>query len=383
MAAGQRRHAVFMEKMKIVVPCLFGLESIAAGELKRMRMEDVQTLNGKVTFLGDFSDVARANIGLRTGERVMIELGRFPAASFEELFQGVLSCPLEDYIGKADAFPVKGWSLNSALHSIPDCQSIIKKAAVERLKKYYRVAWFEETGSVHQIRFSILKDEVSIMLDTSGAGLHKRGYRKNANAAPIKETLAAGILDLARVKADTVLYDPLCGSGTFLIEGALRGFGIAPGVSRKFAAEGWAACPPDVFKAMRQEAMEKIDRRSGFVAYGGDIDPESVLLAQENSKKAGVSGRIRVEKKDLTDFEPQSENGVIVCNPPYGERMLDVKQARELYRRMGEVFASKAPGFPCYVISPDEEFEQSFGRKANKKRKLYNGMLKCDLYMYF
>ena len=288
--------------------------------------------------------------------------------------------PLENFIGIKDAFPVKGHSLNSELHSVPDCQSIIKKAAVERLKEKYHTGWFEETGAVHQIQFSILKNNVNIYLDTSGAGLHKRGYRKNSNAAPIKETLAAGIIDLARVRSNSTVCDPFCGSGTFLIESALKALNIPPCINRKFAAEKWDCIDASVWRSERQRAISLVNKSAEFKAFGFDIDEESVRLSIDNSAKAGVKSRIRIEQADICDFQPM--NAITVCNPPYGERMLEIREAEQLYKIMGEVFKTDSEN-PCYVISPHEDFERFFGKKADKKRKLYNGMIKCNLYMYF
>ncbi len=282
-----------MSKLKLLCPCLFGLESILAGEIKRMGGDEVQVSDGKVTFWGDCSMVARANLNLRTAERVMIVLGQFTAQSFEELFQGVKALPLENFIGEKDRFPVKGWSINSKLTSVPDCQSIVKKAAVERLKEKYGISWFEETGELFQLQFSILKNEVTVMLDSSGVGLHKRGYRKTAMEAPIKETLAAGIVDLARIKPDSVLLDPFCGSGTFLIEGATKAMNIAPGINRRFVSENWQSIPQSVWREERQRCFDLIRRDASFTAYGSDIDPESILLSEHNAKKAGVSSRIK------------------------------------------------------------------------------------------
>lgn len=371
-----------MEKLKLSCPCLFGLESVLAGEVKRMGGLQVEAQDGKVNFSGGWEMVARANLCLRTAERVLIELGSFEARSFEELFQGVKALPLEEFIGMKDAFPVKGWSLNSKLMSIPDCQSIIKKAAVERLRQTYGVSWFEESGPVRQIQFSIRKDQVCIFLDTSGAGLHKRGYRKTSTLAPIKETLAAGILDLARVRKDTVLMDPFCGSGTFSIEGALKAFQIPPGIHRRFAAEKWDCMPEAVWKDERARGLAGIRRDAAFEAYASDIDPAAVELTRENAKKAGVAPRIRVKQADIRDFSCTRENAVVVCNPPYGERLLEIREAQELYKIMGkqfDLFSSQS----FYIISPDEKFETLFGAKAAKRRKLYNGMIKCQLYMYY
>ncbi|SDN29924.1 THUMP domain-containing class I SAM-dependent RNA methyltransferase [Acetanaerobacterium elongatum] len=371
-----------MKPFTISCPCIFGLEGILADEIKRFGGQNVAAQNGRVLFEGSEEDVARANLYLRTAERVLIVLGTFQASSFEELFQGVLQLPLEEFIGKKDAFPVKGWSLNSQLHSVPDCQAIIKKAAVRRLEGVYHQSWFEETGPIHQIQFSILKDEVTVMLDTSGAGLHKRGYRKDATEAPIKETLAAGIANLARVKGSSTVYDPFCGSGTFLIESALYALNIAPGISRHFTAEGWDCFSAAVWKRERERAMESIDRHASFAAYGSDILPDAVALTTGNAKKAGVISRIKATVADIKDFTIPTESAIVLCNPPYGERLLDIKQAEELYKVMGRMF-EKRPRTSYYIISPHEEFERLFGRPADKRRKLYNGMIKCQLYMYF
>lgn len=369
-----------MNRLKITCPCHFGLESVLKFEAGKIGGENITVTDGRVSFEGDFHTVARANICLSTAERVLIELAEFHAETFEQLFQGVKRIPLEEFLGIKDAFPVKGHSLNSELHSVPDCQSIIKKAAVERLKEKYHTGWFEETGAVHQLQFSILKNNVSIYLDTSGAGLHKRGYRKNSNAAPIKETLAAGIIDLARVRGNSTVCDPFCGSGTLLIESALKALNIPPCINRKFAAEKWECISPAVWREERQKAIAQVDRSAEFKALGFDIDEESVRLSVENSSKAGVKSRIRIEQADISDFKPM--NAITVCNPPYGERMLEIREAEQLYKIMGEVFRPDRDN-PCYIISPHEEFERFFGKKADKKRKLYNGMIKCNLYMYF
>ena len=371
-----------MSKLKIACPCIFGLESVLSGEIKRMGVQNIEVTDGKVTFSGDLADVARANIWLRTAERVQIVLGSFRAESFEDLFQGVMSLDFENYIRKDDAFPVKGWSLNSKLHSIPDCQAIVKKAIVRRLEQKYGQSWFEETGSKVQIQFSILKDIVTILLDTSGAGLHKRGYRKNANIAPIKETLAAGIVDLARVRGDSFVFDPFCGSGTLLIEAALHALNIAPGVNRRFAAEHWGVFQDGTFSTVRKEALEQIDRKAEFCGCGYDIDPEAVELTRANAHKAGVGSRMQVETRDISDFHTDAPRATILTNPPYGERMLEVKDAQRIYRTMGQVF-ERRKYLSYYVISPDEQFEELFGAGADRRRKLYNGMIKCQLFMYF
>lgn len=369
-------------ELNFVAPCHFGLESVLSGELKRMGASNVLAENGKVNFSGDYNILARANLCLRTAERVLILVGKFRATSFEELFQGVGKLNLEDFIGSRDAFPVKGWSLNSKLFSISDCQAIIKKSAVERLRKHYNLEWFSETGPVHQIQFSILKDEVSIMIDTSGVGLHKRGYRVNANDAPIKETLAAGIVDIAFVKQDSVVYDPFCGSGTMIIEAATKALNIPPCINRKFISQTWGLVPDEVWAEERTRGIDLVRRDAPFFAYGYDIDSDSVELTKSNAKKAGVFSKVLISRADVKDFKMKTEKGIILCNPPYGERMLEIQEAQKIYSLMGKVFVQK-PGVTYNVISPDEKFEKIFGRGASKRRKLYNGMLKCQLFMYF
>ncbi len=368
--------------MTLLAPCLFGLESVLAAEIKRIGGENIVTNDGRVTFTGDFALLARANIVLRTAERISIVLGTFEARTFTELFDNVAELPFEEFIGKSDAFPVKGWSTKSGLFSVSDCQAIIKRATVKRLEKIYGQSWFEETGSVHQIQFSILRDVVTIMLDTSGAGLHKRGYRRTSTEAPIKETIAAGIIDLARVGRNDTVIDAMCGSGTFLIESALRAFDIAPGVRRRFDAESWGSIPSEAWKNERERALSAIRKDIEFRGIGYDIDEHAVTLTAENADKAGVAKRITTTVRDIANFETDAESAIIFCNPPYGERLLEMKEAEQLYRTMGKAF-KRRDGLRYYIITSNENFEELFGRPADKRRKLYNGMIKCQLYMYF
>lgn len=366
-----------MDNLKLCCPCHFGLESVLKYEIKKAGGTNLNVTDGKISFDGDFNVLARANICLSTAERVLIQLGEFNAFTFEELYQGVKAIELENFIGKENAFPVKGYSLNSTLHSVPDCQSIIKKACVDRLKEKYNISWFDESEAPIQIQFSILKDKVNIYLDTSGAGLHKRGYRKNSNIAPIKETLAAGIIDLSHIRKDTIVCDPFCGSGTILIESALKALNIAPNINRHFSSEKWGIINSDIWREERQRAISNVNKDAEFQGIGFDIDDSAVALALDNAKKAGVKSRIKIEQADIRKFR-QPENSVVICNPPYGERMLEIRQAEEIYKTMGKVIKK-----PASIISPSEEFEKIFGRKADKRRKLYNGMIKCQLFMYF
>lgn len=369
-------------QMKFSVPCLLGLEGLIADELRRMDAQNVAAQNGRVDFEGDETVLARANICSRYAERILIRMGSFRAETFEELFQGVKKIPWEMFIGEKDAFPVKGYSLDSKLFSVSDCQAIIKKAVVERLKAKYNLNWFEETGTVYQIQFSIMKDTVTLFIDSTGAGLHKRGYRPVANAAPIKETLAAAMAELARVRHYHTLYDPMCGSGTILIEGAMKALNIAPGIHRTFACEKFPMIDAKIWRQERARAGDLVIRDADFKAFGSDIDFNALQIAQENARRAGVAMKIDFSKRDIKDFKRKSEKGTVICNPPYGERMLDIKNAEDIYRTMGKIFTPEH-GWAYYIITPDEEFETVFGRKADKRRKLYNGMIKCQLYMYF
>lgn len=369
-------------KINFCVPCLLGLEGLIAEELREMEAEDVRAENGRVFFSGDEYTLARANIRSRYAERILVVVGSFEAHSFEDLFQGTKALPWDKWIGKTDKFPVKGYSLNSDLFSVSDCQSIIKKAVVERLKQTYLIPWFEESGALYQIQFSIMKNIVYLYIDTSGRGLHKRGYRPEANAAPLKETLAASLCNIAHLRHYHTLYDPMCGSGTILIEGALMALNIAPGISRRFVSDTWRQVPPEIWQAERRKARDLQRHDIDFHAYGSDIDEETLKIAKENARRAGVEKYVTFTKKDVKDFEPVTEKATVIVNPPYGERLLDQNSAKEIYRTLGKRFLPSR-GRSYYIITADEEFERSFGRKADKRRKLYNGMIKCQVYMYF
>ena len=371
-----------IEPIRYCAPCLFGVEGLLGGELRRMDAKNVAPQNGRVLFEGGREMLARANIGSRYAERIQVCMGQFTARSFDELFVGVRAMPWEQWIGKNDKFPVKGWALESALHSIPDCQSIIKKAIVERLSEKYRIKWFEETGAMYQIQFTILKDEVTMLIDTSGPGLHKRGYRAQSVTAPIKETLAAAIADLARVRFGGRVFDPCCGSGTLLIESALAALRIAPGISRNFTASSWQNISAGLWKQERQRAREMERRETEFTAWGGDIDPAALALTEQNSAKAKLADYVTTANQSLSQFTLDGDGGIVMCNPPYGERISNTEEVEALYREMGRVFVPRS-GWSYFIISPHEDFEDLFGRPASKRRKLYNGMLKCNLFMYF
>ena len=368
-------------KLEYCVPCLFGLEGLCADELKRLDMSGVRAENGRVMFSGDASDIARANINLRTGERVLLIAGETDANSFDELFEGVRAIPWEKFIPKDGAIPVKGHSRGSKLHSIPDCQSIIKKAIVERLKAKYKIEWLKETNAKYQIQFAIIDDVAALYIDTSGAGLHKRGYRPVGNAAPLRETLAAAIVKLSRYRGREQVCDPFCGSGTIPIEAALMAINRAPGHNRAFAAQEWAWPDKRIWDDAKAEAKSR-EYNGSYDIWGGDNDKKSIAIAEENAKRAGVSGHIRFETADAAKFYRSGAGGIIMTNPPYGERVMQQSEAEELYRRFGAAVKS-LDGWKMYVLSSHTEFERAFGKTAVKKRKLYNGMIKCDLFMYY
>ena len=372
---------VLMDLMDFSVPCLFGLEGLVGEELRRLKLADVRAENGSVRFRGGWEAMAAANLRMRMGERVLLRLGAFPAHSFEELFQGVKALPLEDFIPKTGRFPVKGHCLDSQLHSVPDCQAIVKKAAVERLGVRYGLNWLPETGELYQLQFAIRKDEAEIFLDTSGAGLHKRGYRAVGNDAPLRETLAAAMVELARYRGRDYFWDPFCGSGTIVIEAALIARNRAPGLLRSFSAQSWSCVPAEVWDRVRAEAKDT-EFRGEYRILGSDNDPKSVSIAMSNAKKAGVGNLIRFEEADATKRDLPAESGVIVCNPPYGERMMEQRSAQRLYQAFGK-HIRYADGWKKYIITSEPEFEHYFGARADKKRKLYNGMIQCCLYQYY
>ena len=367
-------------ELQMTAPCLLGLEGLVAEELRQMDAREVTAENGRVFFNGDQAMLARANINSRFSERILIVLDRFTAVTFEELFQAVRRLPWSEFIGSTDTFPVKGYSISSTLHSVPDCQKIIKKAVVESLKEDYHINWFDETGPVHQIQFSILKDQVTIMLDTTGTGLHKRGYRAVGNDAPLRETLAAGMVQLTRYRGRDFFWDPFCGSGTIPIEAALIAKNRAPGLTRAFAAEHFAWVDNTLFPRLRQEAPDR-EYQGDYRILGSDNDPKCVSLSMANARKAGVGRLIQFRDADATKVNLPAQEGILVCNPPYGQRMLEQRQAQALVQQLGR-HLKFADGWKKYIISSEPEFEHYFGRRADKRRKLYNGMIQCEYYMY-
>ena len=368
-------------RLTLCATCLFGVEGPLAAELRRLGMEEVSASDGRVRFVTDERGLARANICSRFAERILLELGSFPARSFDELFEGVKALPLERWIPSRAAFPVKGWSVDSALHSVVDCQRIIKKAAAVRLASARgEHGMLREDGPVHQLRFSIMRDEAAIYLDTSGASLHKRGYRPGHLAAPLRETIAAAMVDLARYRGRGDFCDPFCGSGTIAIEAAFAALNRAPGARRQFAAEDWPVLSPGIWRDEREAAKAR-EYRGDYRIFASDIDPQAVALARQNAERAGVAQYIEFSVADALAFSRRTEGGVIVTNPPYGERLMEREEAGRLYERFGEAYGA-LENWRLYLLSGHPDFEQCFGRRADKRRKLYNGPIVCYLYSY-
>lgn len=369
-------------KFQLVATCLFGLEHLLGEEIDALGYERVSTIDGRVTYIGDEEAVALSNVFLRYAERVYIKLGSFRAESFTELFDGTYELPWGDFIGELDEFPVKGHSIKSKLFSIPDCQSIVKRAIVKKLSEKYGISRFAEEGVKLQVEFFILNDEATLMIDTSGVPLHKRGYRRESNAAPIRETLAAAIAKTSRPRENVLLWDPMCGSGTIAIEAAMLMRNIAPGKMRSFAAEKFPFIPRACWKNAREEAADN-EVKTDFRVYASDIDEAAVALTVSNAKKAGVADVIKAFREDARRISAPGVRATIVTNPPYaGERLMERDEAEKLYREIGKHFRSLEP-WQAYIITSHTGFERLYGRRADKVRKLYNGMIPSYLYQFF
>ncbi|HHW22433.1 MAG TPA: class I SAM-dependent RNA methyltransferase [Clostridiaceae bacterium] len=371
-----------MDKLRLFATAAFGVESVVARELKHLGYGDTHTDNGRIFFEGDFEAVCRTNLWLRSAERVHIVLSEFTATTFSDLFDATASIPWEDWLPKDAEFPVTGKCVKSVLMSISDCQSIIKKAIVERLKKVYKLETFPETGSRYHIDFSITKDKVTISLDTTGEGLHKRGYRSLGYEAPIKETLAAAMLMISRWTPGRHLIDPFCGSGTIPIEAALMAMNKAPGIDREFDCQEWSVIPKKIWYNALDEARDLIKPVNEITIQGFDINPEAISMANYHARQAGVSDIVHFQVRDMRDISSKAKYGFIITNPPYGQRLGEKKENSLLYRDMGKTF-SKLPTWSYYIINADPDFEKHFGRKADKNRKLFNGGLLCYYYQYF
>ncbi|MCX7695646.1 MAG: class I SAM-dependent RNA methyltransferase [Caloramator sp.] len=365
----------------IVLTTAFGIESVTASELKALGYSDYKVENGKVTLKGNDEDIVKLNMYLRTADRVYIKLNEFKAETFEDLFQGTLSINFSDFLPKNAKMHVVGKSVKSKLFSVSDCQAIVKKAVVESMKRKYKTDWFSEDGPTYKIEVALLKDIATISLDTSGVGLHKRGYRTMAGEAPLKETLAAAMVLLSKWTPDRQLIDPFCGSGTILIEAALIGKNVAPGLNRTFDAENWSHIDKRIWKEIRDRAKSEINDFE-FKLLGQDIDGKVLKVARENIKRAGVEDLVFVQKLPMEELSSKKKYGCIICNPPYGERIGEIRQVEKLYKKMGEVF-TKLDSWSYFILTNHLDFEKLFGKKADKNRKLYNGKLLCYLYQYF
>lgn len=372
-----------MKRLELVAPCHFGMEAVLKREIYNLGYEILQVEDGRVTFEGDFEALCRANVFLRTAERVLLCVGRFHAETFDELFEATKALAWEDYIPGDGKFWVKKASTTkSKLFSSSDIQSIVKKAIVERLKEKYRMSWFDETGSAYPLRVFIFKDEVTVALDTTGESLHKRGYRRQAGVAPVSETLAASLILLSPWHKERILVDPFCGSGTFPIEAAMIGANIAPGINRVFTAQEWGHFLPKKFwYEANEEAQDFIDHEVRMDIQGYDIDNDVIRIARENAKAAGVDHLIHFQQRAVKDLSHPKKYGFIISNPPYGERLEEKSALPALYKEIGEA-CQKLDSWSCFLLTSYEETEKYFGKKADKMRKIYNGMIKTYLYQF-
>ncbi|MEE8030357.1 class I SAM-dependent RNA methyltransferase [Clostridioides difficile] len=372
-----------MKNYTLISPCFFGMEKMLAREITNLGYEIIKTEDGRITYKTDEFGIAKSNMWLRCAERVHLKIAEFEAKSFDELFENTKRINWSRYRPYGAQFPIsKASSIKSKLYSTPDVQAIVKKAIVESLKKsYLEDGLLKEDKEKYPIFVFIHKDKVTISIDTTGDALHKRGYREKANKAPIRETLAAGLIYLTPWKAGRVLVDPMCGSGTILIEAAMIGINMAPGLNREFISEKWRTLDKKIWWDVRKDAFNKIDNESKFKIYGYDIDEESIDIARENAEIAGVDEYIEFNVGDATQFKSEDEFGFIITNPPYGERLEDKDSVKQLYKELGYAFR-KLKNWSYYLITSYEDFEYEFGQKADKKRKLYNGMLKTNFFQY-
>lgn len=369
-------------RLQLIATAAFGLEAVVGRELKKLGYEPHQVDNGRVTFFGDAGAICRCNLWLRSADRVLLQLGSFEARDFGELFDQTTALPWSDWLTVNAAFPVRGKSVRSALHSVPDCQSIVKKAVVENLKKAYGKSWFDEDGPAMPIEVSLVNDAVTLSIDTTGAGLHKRGYRTLAGPAPLKETLAAGLIQLSDWRYDRPFVDPFCGTGTLPIEAALIARNLAPGLQRSFDAESWPQIEPKLWDAAREEARDLATGQPTFTLIGTDIDERPLSLARYHAEQAGVAEWIHFQQQPFADFTTSRKYGCLVCNPPYGERSGSVRDAETVYEQIGNAFG-EVPSWSLYVLTSHQRFETFIGRKADRRRKLYNGRIACTYYQFF
>ncbi|GGA44802.1 THUMP domain-containing class I SAM-dependent RNA methyltransferase [Paenibacillus physcomitrellae] len=368
-------------KLELIATAPMGLEAVVARELKELGYTDVKVENGRVTFPGELIDICRCNLWLRTSDRVLIKMGEFEARTFDELFEGTKAIEWQDFIPANGEFPVEGRSHKSQLSSVPASQGIVKKAIVEKLKGTYHTEWFPENGPRYVIEVILLNDVAILTLDTTGAGLHKRGYRKHATEAPLKETLAAALIQLSRWNPSRPFYDPCCGSGTLPIEAAMIGWNVAPGLRRSFNSENWPVIPEELWEQAREEAFDAVDDSIPLEITGSDMDAEAIEIAQAAAKAAGFAKEIKFHVQPAARMTKTGEYGCLITNPPYGERIGDEKEIRRLISQLGRLSA-EMPTWSFFAISPTPTFEKDFGRPADKRRKLFNGRIECQYYQY-
>ncbi len=371
-----------MQTVDLIATATFGLEAVVADELKALGYSDLTIENGRVNFSADLSAICRANLWLRTADRVRLKVGEFRATTFDDLFEQTKALPWADIIPDGAAFPVDGKSVQSTLFSISDSQAIVKKAVVESLKKRYKTEWFKEEGPLYRIEVSILKDIATLTIDTSGAGLHKRGYREAGSEAPLRETLAAAMILIARWQPHIALIDPLCGSGTILIEAAMIGQNIAPGMNRNFVSEQWPLIPKELWHEARRETHDKADYNRELDLSGTDISDKSIKIARRNAAEAGVEEAIHLQVRPFSELSSKKKYGKVICNPPYGERIGNLKDVERLYSGMRKTLKN-LDTWSFYMLTASENFESLFGKKASKRRKLYHGNIKVHYYQYF
>ncbi|MCR8631065.1 THUMP domain-containing class I SAM-dependent RNA methyltransferase [Paenibacillus radicis (ex Xue et al. 2023)] len=370
-----------MSEITLIATCAMGLEAVVAREIRDLGYDKVTVENGRVTFIGDELAICRANLWLRTADRILIKMGQFKALTFDELFEGTKALPWSDWIPEDGEFPAEGRSHKSQLSSVPACQGIVKKAVVEHMKLRYHRDWFEETGDRYVMEVSLLNDIATLTLDTTGASLHKRGYRKLVTEAPLKETMAAALVLLSRWRVERPLYDPFCGSGTIPIEAAMIGWNIAPGLRRTFAAEAWQAVPLSLWDEAREEAYDLVRDDVPLEIVGSDIDSEAIDVALAAAKAAGLTNQFSLEVLPVAKARPLGDYGCIITNPPYGERLGDLDEVEKVLRQLGGI-TSKLPTWSTFILNPSNRAEHYIGRPADKKRKLFNGRIECQFLQY-
>lgn len=370
-----------MTQIELIATSPMGLEAIVAREIRDLGYDEVTVENGRVTFMGDELAICRANLWLRTADRILIKMGQFKATTFDELFEGTKALPWPDWIPEDAEFPVNGRSHKSQLSSVPACQGIVKKAIVEKMKGTYGTEWFDETGARYVIEVALLNDIATLTLDTTGASLHKRGYRKLVTEAPMKETMAAAIVLLSRWRAERPLFDPFCGSGTIPIEAAMIAWNIAPGLRRSFDAEEWDAVPTSLWEQAREEAYDLVQDDQPLDIVGSDIDPYAIDVALAAAKAAGLAKELRFRVESVAQARPRGDYGCLITNPPYGERLGDIGDAERVLRHLG-LLARGLPTWSVFVFSPAKQLEKLMDRKTDKNRKLYNGRIECNLAQF-